>query len=70
MLADALLVGHHSETLGISEIVHRQKSEFDHELYIQVKPVSDRDHEVLGMGTFEEYTQLYGNIVPVTRAKH
>jgi hypothetical protein len=25
---------------------------------------------VLGMGTFEEYTQLYGNIVPVTRAKH
>jgi hypothetical protein len=27
------------------------------------KHVGDRDHEVLGMGSFEEYTQLhvYGN---------
>jgi hypothetical protein len=26
------------------------------------KPVSDRDHEVLGMGSFREYTQLYMGI--------
>jgi hypothetical protein len=25
------------------------------------KPVGDRDHEVLGMGSFGQYTQLYGN---------
>jgi hypothetical protein len=25
------------------------------------KPVGGRDHEVLGMGSFEERTQLYGN---------
>jgi hypothetical protein len=25
------------------------------------KPVGDRDHEVLGMGSFGEYTQLYWN---------
>jgi hypothetical protein len=24
------------------------------------KPVSDRDHEVLGMGSFGEYYKLYG----------
>jgi hypothetical protein len=24
-------------------------------------PIGDRDHEVLGMGSFGEYTQLYGN---------
>jgi hypothetical protein len=25
------------------------------------KPGGDRDHEVLGMGSFVEYAQLYGN---------
>jgi hypothetical protein len=25
------------------------------------KPVGGRDHEMLGMGSFGEYTQLYGN---------
>jgi hypothetical protein len=29
--------------------------------YSDDKPVGDRDHEVLGMGSFREYTQLYGN---------
>jgi hypothetical protein len=31
-------------------------------IFIKIyKPVGDRDHEVLGMGSFGEYTQLYGN---------
>jgi hypothetical protein len=31
------------------------------QLYCINKPVGDRDHEVLGMGSFGEYTQQYGN---------
>jgi hypothetical protein len=35
-------------------------------LYVENKPVGNGDHEVIGMGSFGEYTGI--RLLPVTRA--
>jgi hypothetical protein len=45
----------------ISSVIHSMDGEIKGFKKILYKPVGDRDEEVLGMGSFGEYTQLYGN---------